>query len=250
VVRSRDRGCNWTDVYELPSLPSLEEPYTSQDASIEEVVPAGGLVMLTIARDDPALGSPHVLASRDGGESWSAGAGLPPRGFPEALALAPSAPMLAFLGVSFGDGALDVLYATTDAGATWELRSDLADTSPGRGLQGLVVDPVDPELLWAWGPSGLYRSRDGGRSFTSVQQFDSTAAGPVDVFRARADEAPRIVAARPGVPDALRSDDGGENWLQIDTPGKVQSISTGPSRESIVVAAGGKVWLFLRGTFE
>ncbi len=95
-----------------------------------------------------------------------------------ALAVAPSDPNVVYVGsgeglrrpdLSTGDG----VYASRDAGTTWQ-HLGLRD---GRQIQAIAVDPRDANRLFVavlghpYGPNaerGLYRSTDGGATFTRV----------------------------------------------------------------------------------
>ncbi|MEU2245572.1 hypothetical protein [Streptomyces sp. NPDC019224] len=54
------------------------------------------------------------------------------------------------------------LYVSADAGRTWTLRHRLPDWS----VNGLALDPDDPDLVLAAARDGVYRSTDGGLTFT------------------------------------------------------------------------------------
>ncbi len=59
------------------------------------------------------------------------------------------------------------VWESTDGGATWALRKGTTDEF--RGVTDLVMDPLEPNILWAsfWGDK-IYRSTNGGRSWSSA----------------------------------------------------------------------------------
>jgi len=107
-----------------------------------------------------------------------------------ALAVAPSDPRVIYVGsgeadmrsdISYGNG----MYKSTDGGRTWT-SIGLADT---RQIGRILVDPRDPNLVFvaalghAYGPNkerGVFRSRDGGKSWARVL-FQDENTGAIDL---------------------------------------------------------------------
>ncbi len=153
-----------------------------------------------------------------------------------AVAVAPSDPNIVYVGTgdlsgwSFTSG--KGIYKSTDAGRSW--------TNVGlprsQYIGGIVVDPHDANvvLVAALGPRpppgasstpddaaerGVYRSTDGGRSWTRVLQADR--AGASDVYLDEGE--PRIAyalltttaASKPANAGAYRSSDGGATWQPV-----------------------------------
>lgn len=99
-----------------------------------------------------------------------------------AVALAQSDPDIVWVGTgesnnrqssSWGNG----VYMSSDGGHTWR-HAGLADS---RHIARIVIDPRDPEIVYVaalghlWGPNetrGLYRTRDGGRTWDRVLFVD------------------------------------------------------------------------------
>ncbi|MCC6592069.1 MAG: glycosyl hydrolase [Xanthomonadales bacterium] len=156
-----------------------------------------------------------------------------------AIALAPSDPNVVYVGggeanprgnVAIGLG----IWKSLDAGKTWKHLLKL------RGQIGnLVVHPRDPDVAWAavlgspFGPGperGVYRTRDGGRSWQLVLKKDADT-GAADV--ALDPNNPNILyaslwrfrrtpwSATSGGPGSAlyRSADGGETWTQLQGSG-------------------------------
>ncbi|HEY2804528.1 MAG TPA: glycosyl hydrolase [Gemmatimonadales bacterium] len=153
-----------------------------------------------------------------------------------AIAVAGSDPNVVYVGtgespirgnVSPGDG----MYRSTDAGKTWT-RIGLRDAGQ---IGAIEVHPTNPDLVYvavlghAFGPNperGVYRSKDGGRTWERVL-FRSDSAGAIDLVMDPTN--PRILFAtiwqsvrRPwelisGGPESglFKSSDGGDTWTEI-----------------------------------
>ncbi|MEP7381260.1 MAG: glycoside hydrolase, partial [Gemmatimonadota bacterium] len=176
-----------------------------------------------------------------------------------ALAVAPSNPSIIYIGsgeglqrpdLSTGDG----MYKSIDAGKSWT-HLGLRD---GQQIPQIVIDPRNPDRLFVavlghpYGPNaerGLYRSLDGGRSFTKVLGKDENT-GAIDVVMAPDDPNTLYAAlweARQGPWEngvwqgpgtgLFKSTDGGESWTPImnglptpaDGLGRI-GIAVSPSR--------------------
>jgi hypothetical protein len=247
VSRSTDGGCRWSETFEASSATG---PVTSGRVTIRSISkPAAATSPILLMAEERIrdVTRPVVFRSTNGGASFSAGdAGLPPVGTPEVLRVAPDAPNVAYLGISQGGDLIDQVYATTDGGTTWTLRSDLGEVSKQQNIAGFEVDPVAEGELWAWGPAGAYHSADGGRTFMAIDDMAGQATGPVDIFRASQGTPSRIAFFRPAPDDLLVSPTGGTQWLSIDTPADVDSIAHGSEPlEMLVSNASGHAYLYL-----
>ena len=155
-----------------------------------------------------------------------------------ALAIAPSNPDVIYVGsgeglrrpdLSIGDG----VYKSTDAGRTWN-HLGLRD---GQQIGSIIIDPKNPDRIFIavlghpYGPSserGIFRSLDGGQSFTKVL-FKNDDVGGIDLaFDPR--DSNKIYASlwasrRPpwtvgGSYDGpgsglFKSEDGGNTWREL-----------------------------------
>jgi photosystem II stability/assembly factor-like uncharacterized protein len=111
----------------------------------------------------------------------------------------------------FGDSRI---LRSTDLGATWKPVG-----SPPADVTAIVPDPVDPQVLFAGGASGIYKSSDGGATwrlvyaFTGVFTFDRAhlAIDPGNQLR--------LAATVPSTGALIRSLDGGESWAATGNAG-------------------------------
>jgi photosystem II stability/assembly factor-like uncharacterized protein len=214
-----------------------------------------------------------VWKTTDGGESWAnITDGQLKTSSVGAIAVAPSDPNVIYVGMgehpirgvmtSHGDG----VYKSTDAGRTWT-HVGLERT---RHISRIRIHPTNPDLLYvaaqgaAYGPSkdrGIYRSADGGRTWTQVL-FVNETTGPSELAMDRSN--PRILYAamwdhlrqpwevRSGGPGSAlyKSTDEGATWAKIVSglPAAVGKmgidVSANPDRLYAVVEAnpGGGVY--------
>jgi photosystem II stability/assembly factor-like uncharacterized protein len=135
-----------------------------------------------------------VWKTTDGGISWDPlfdkqGTSISSIG---AIAVADSDPNVIYAGtgeacirgnISFGDG----VYKSTDAGKTW-VNVGLKDT---RHIGGVIIHPTNPDVVFvaalghAYGPNterGIFRTRDGGKTWEKVLYFDDRTGGIDIVF--------------------------------------------------------------------
>jgi photosystem II stability/assembly factor-like uncharacterized protein len=131
-----------------------------------------------------------VWKSIDAGRVWKPVFDGQPVASIGAIAVAPSAPDTVYVGsgestlrdsMGYGNG----VYKTTDAGATWS-HLGLADT---QHIGRIAVDPRNPNVVFVaaighlYAPNaerGVFRSRDGGRSWQKVL-YKNENVGAVDV---------------------------------------------------------------------
>ena len=178
-----------------------------------------------------------VWKTTDGGMSWApvADSALG-AGSVGAIEVAPSDPNVVYVGtgespirgnVSPGDG----MYRSTDAGRAWS-RIGLRDAGQ---IAAIRVHPTDPDLVYVAalghvsGPNaerGVFRSRDGGRTWEKIL-FRGDTVGAIDL--AMDPRNPRVLYAafwqairRPwelvsgGAGSGLfKSSDGGDTWTEL-----------------------------------
>ncbi len=177
------------------------------------------------------------------------------------IAVHPTAPGVWYVAVGSGG-----VWKTVNAGTTW---TPLFDAQPSYSIGEITLDPSNPEVVWVgtgenvsgrhvgWG-DGVYRSRDGGRSWQRMglprsEHIGRILVDPRDGNRVLvAAEGPLWAAG--GERGVYRSTDGGASWtavLQIDADTGVTDLELDPGNPDVVYAAAYQrrrhVWGFLGG---
>jgi photosystem II stability/assembly factor-like uncharacterized protein len=133
----------------------------------------------------------------------------------------------------------EVFKKSSDGGATW---SDVRPAGlPGLDIHGFAVDSHNPRTLYAAvAGQGLYRSRDGGRSFSLASD---QVGGSVMALAVLPDG--RILAAdmQRGL---LESSDGGTSWRQTLRT-QLLGLAVNPSDPKRLLAAGAGIALSTDG---
>ncbi len=241
VMESNDGGCSWKPGFTLELLPNLDDRISSANTTIEQIVvpespePGGEqTVFLTLEETVGPAVRPHVAVSHNGGNEFSlADNGLPlVSGGGLSLAVSPASADIAYLLMRENPtGIADTVYATHNAGGTWEQQS----AASGTAASDLLVDPLDPQELWLWGASGLMHSTNGGWDRKAIP-FITPPVTMVDVFRAPGSPS-RILAYEPETQTFAFSTDGGNTWAREPGPRIFShSIAHGRTAADVVVS--------------
>ena len=254
VWRSEDRGASWTlsnlahgqseaffaENEEVAKLfdwkPSPPAPFTGEMSALWSLGRVGDRLY---AGSKPAM----LLASDDGGETWEKVSSLSDHPSVEdwqpgaaglvlhTIVADPGNPEKFWLAISAAG-----VFATEDGGATWDRRNRLSnaeacgrhdhpaaprDGQTGHCVHNMVRADGTGDLLYQQNHHGVYRSRDGGRSWDDITEgLPSTFGFPVHVHPR--DEATIWTLPLNGdgigryPPDAAaavwKSTDGGESW--------------------------------------
>ncbi len=238
VFRSEDGGANWiwastgfldTDIHSLAVVPTVPGTvYAGTDRGVFKSTDGARSwnptaltdVPVFVVRADPT--SPETLYAAaedglyrmaDGGDSWRfADAGLPePRSLYRitSLEVDPSDPATLYAAIGNSGG----LFRSTDQGTSWSrVTIDTRDS-----ISSIALAAGQPGTIYAGG-SGIFLSRDGGRSWTGPvgpqQRVTSLVIDP---------RSPSVVYAgtdcyygSAGCGGAFRTTDGGDTWTAFD----------------------------------
>jgi xyloglucan-specific exo-beta-1,4-glucanase len=199
---SEDQGRNWQPLHPPGALD------------------VNGTTPITVSSDGSTfvVSTATPVLTRDRGKTWSTVRGLPG----DVRIIADRGDPARFYGIDF---ARAVVYASTDAGATFRahvtrgLPPQIHDDRPMRVdlPWPLVATPRMAGELWLVLRAGLFRSRDGGRSFSRVPSHVSVTALSFGKSPPQSDH-PTLYAI--GTRDDLRaiwrSDDEGLTWLRLN----------------------------------
>ena len=184
-------------------------------------------------------GGDGMWRSTDGGATWTH-LGLDDTRHIAAVRVDPRDPntvYVAAMGHAFGPNVMRGVYRSRDGGATWQRVLFLDDST---GAIDLALDPSNPRILYAamwkfqrfpWGfsagagHSGLWKSSDGGDSWTELTHDKGLPAGPVGRIGIAVSPAnPRRLFASVEAPDStggiFRSDDAGLTWSRVNADQK------------------------------
>lgn len=174
-----------------------------------------------------------------------------------ALAGVPTQPSVFYIGAVNGG-----VWKTDDAGRTWR---PIFDGQPTQSIGAIAVAPSDPNVIYVGSGEGLlrpdlsvgngiYRSSDGGRSWSHLglddaQQIPQLAVDPHDARRVFA-----AVLGHPYGPSTergvYRSVDGGASWQRVlykDADTGASAVVIDPKRPEIVYAG---LWQSRLGPWE
>ncbi|HJT97588.1 MAG TPA: hypothetical protein VJ696_04665, partial [Rhodanobacteraceae bacterium] len=181
-----------------------------------------------------------VWETQDSGRTWQPIFDDQPVGSIGAIAVAPSAPNVVYVGSGEADMRSDIaqgdgMYKSSDAGKTWT-KIGLADSQQ---IGRILIDPRDPNVVFVaalghpYGPNaerGVFRSRDGGATWQRVLGNDE-ATGAIDLVFAP-DDPNTIYAAM---------------WQTRRTPWNIYPPANGPGSGLYKSVDGGSTWTQVRG---
>jgi photosystem II stability/assembly factor-like uncharacterized protein len=225
VFRTEDGGGTWTPIFDDQANLSIGAIAVAESDPNILYVGTGEACI----RGNATYGK-GVYRSDDAGRTWRF-VGLPETRQIGRIAVHPRNPDVAFvaaLGHAFGPNPERGVFRTRDGGRSWE---KVLFKDNDTGAIDVAIDPQDPQVVFAslwqvrrspWdlvsgGPgSGLYRSRDGGTTWTRLSGHGLPAGdyGRIGIAISPADgrRVYAVVEAKEG--GLFVSDDGGESWTR------------------------------------
>jgi len=154
-----------------------------------------------------------VYVTTDGGSTWNPYGSYDPLEGSDvsAWALHPQDPQTLYLaGYNFPD----VLYRTTDSGATWE--TVVSDRGADCSISGIYIDSENPDLIYTCGWGGFLVSEDAGHSW-AFTGFGNLEGVETDLHTMAVSPLDRDLIYLGGNGGVIRSLNGGMNFLLAST---------------------------------
>ncbi len=235
IWKTTDNGLRWKPIFNHAPVASIGAIAVAP--SNPGIIYAG--TGESAPRGDMSFGD-GMYKSTDGGRSWRH-IGLSQSRQIGSIVINPHNPrevLAAALGDIFGPSPRRGIYRTTDGGRTWKRVLYVNDRTGGIAL---AMDPANARIIFAgmwqvtrtpWnlasgGPgSGLYESRDGGRSWKQLRGHGLPAGvwGRIGVAVAGGDQGRRIYALIEAHQGGLfRSDDGGKSWTRVSADQRLRT---------------------------
>ena len=211
VYASTDRARTWTHL-DLPATGWIDQ-FAVDPSDGDTVLVAGGAAGVLRTEDGGTTSSP----SNDGINATNT----------VSLAVAPNNPDIVYAGTDVSG-----TFKSTDAGASWER----LDAAPAGMVLDLVVDPTDPQTVYA-ASGGVWKSVDGGVTWSR-----SNAGLTIQVAQSLAIDPASPSTLYAGTQDGIfKSTDAGATWTSTSSglKGFFKELAIGPAGNALYVGTHG-----------
>jgi photosystem II stability/assembly factor-like uncharacterized protein len=173
--------------------------------------------------------------STNSGQSWTSITDNAPSQSIGAIAIDPTNSNIIYAGTGEGNFSGDCFFGmgilkTTDGGNTWQTLA--AQLFVGRAVNDIVIDPTNPNTLYVGigsafagiatvtnptvGINGVYKSTDGGQTFTPSLRVTTASQFGSTVFDVKMDpNNPSILYAAINGQGIFKTTDAGANWTKL-----------------------------------
>ncbi len=177
-----------------------------------------------------------VFETKNGGESWSKKMeGMKEVLMVVTLGMDPTRPAILYAGTSGG------VYKSVDQAGHWEkvnnglVPADMVKTSRALNVTSVLVDPYEPDTVYAATLAGLYKSTDAAASWKRIGE-SLTDQMIIAMALDRMRKGVIYITGREGV---HRSEDGGSTWRAINNgfaTTNIRTIAQSPSDSKLFYA--------------
>jgi photosystem II stability/assembly factor-like uncharacterized protein len=194
-----------------------------------------------------------VRKSIDGGRTWRTVLAPKQQGSFTRITIVPTRPESIYtIAHAVGISGATTIYKSRDAGRTWQpigRGSNLPPSCCGDSMDALVVDPGNPQTLYAAVGRTVFETTDGGASWEpmtnglpgnaltslAVDGRPGTVYASIDIPHSTRTNAGDVERPTGGI---YRTTDGGRTWSELFAGFGVDKVAVDPTRPATIYAAG------------
>jgi photosystem II stability/assembly factor-like uncharacterized protein len=221
LFQSVDHGSTWTRYADLGR----------EDFALDNIAfdPSDSKIIYVAAWSVESISDGDIFRSKDGGKSWTKLEGMHNKSV-RALELAPSDPKVIVAG------ALDGVWRSRDAGATWQHISP-AGHADIKNIESIAIDPRNPDVIYAGTWHLPWKTSDGGKSWKNIK---NGVIDDSDVFSIIIDHANPETVFASACSGIYRSQSAGDLFSKIkgipSTARRTRVLMQDPVNASVVYA--------------